>query len=52
MEDIDPTNVPVEDYHDMKIAQLKTAMESDRHRIQEIVDILVEQVRELLESEE
>ena len=52
LEDIDPTNVPVEDYHDMKIAQLKTAMESDRHRIQEIVDILVEQVRELLESEE
>lgn len=31
---------------------LKTAMESDRHRIQEIVDILAEQVRESLESEE
>lgn len=36
----------------MKIAQLKTAMKSDRSRIQEIVDILAEQVREIFESEE
>ena len=36
----------------VKIAQLKTAMESERNRIQEIVDILAEQVREILESEE
>ena len=31
---------------------LKTAMKSDRNRIQEIVDILAEQVREIFESEE
>ena len=36
----------------MKIAQLKTAMESERNRIQEIVDILAEQVREIFESED